>query len=203
MTSIVMMYVYFDRAGDIKAIAPAPDPQFEGTFSSTTFQLTELEGFLTGKKNPSEYQIKKTVNLAGESHKLLKKVVSESHVRTLDNYLTKIDEKKKGLSLIRIVNDIQKKEFMIEATRDLIEMSNTDDEDYRDMLSDFLVNGHSTIYITKRNNPYSLLFSISFLPSELINQEKLYFPYDEMYTNTSAYTKKLITGYTYRERLPK
>jgi hypothetical protein len=54
-------------------------------------------------------------------------------------------------------------------------------------------------YLTKYNNPYYLLQKFEVNTSELYQKEKLYFPYEEYYTNTSVYTKKIINGYKFRE----
>lgn len=203
MNALVMMYVYFDKNGDIKSISPAPEDFLDKEFSAATFTLSEVEDFLTGKKNPFDYQVKKSTSLAGASFKLLRKVVAITHTRTLDNYLTKIDERKEGKTpLIRVMNDTEQKVFSLEATKEFLAMATSGNEDYEEIVSDFTLNGTSTIYITQKNNPYSLLHSFSFLPSNLFEREKLYFPYADTYTNTSAYTKKLLTGYTYRERRP-
>ncbi len=201
MTSLTMMYVYFDKNGDIKSIGPSPDSSLDTNFNVSMFPLSELEDFLVGKKNPFDFQVKKTVTLAGDNFKLARKVVFVAQTRTLDSYLTKIDERKEGkVPLIRVMNDVEKKVFSIEATKEFLSMAKSDNEDLEEIVSDFVKNGTSTIYITKKNNPYALLYSLPFLPGNLFEREKLYFPYTDTYTNTSAYTKKLLSGYYYRER---
>ena len=42
--------------------------------------------------------------------------------------------------------------------------------------------------------------TISFTPNELFEKGKLYFKYEEEMDNTSAYTKKIISGYGYKEK---
>lgn len=200
MTSLIMMYLYYDKAGDIKSITPAPDAAFENEFSSATFLLSEVEGFLTGVMNPFDYQVKKSITLAGDVFKLIKKITVVNHTRTLDNYLTKIEERRPIGALLKIVNDPDKKILSIEITKEFKAMMASTDEDEEEIVSDFVLSGPSTVYITPRNNPYVLLFQFTFLPNVLFEREKLYFPYVEVYTNTSAYTKKLLDGYSYREK---
>lgn len=196
-----MMYLYFDKNGDIKSISPTPDSHLEESFSPSTFMLSEVEDFLTGKKNPSDYQVKKATNLAGEGFKLLRKVVTVTHTRTMDNYLTKVEGKKKGSApLVKITNDVERKVVSVEVTKEFLAMTTSDDEDEEEIVNDFLLNGISTVYITRKNNPYAHMLTITFLPSHLFEKVKLYFPYTETYTNTSAYTKKLLDGYSYREK---
>jgi hypothetical protein len=165
--------------------------------------LSDVEDFLLGKKSPSDYHVKKFTSPMGDNFKLVKKVVTIVHTRTIDNYLTKIDERIGTKdSLIKITNDVTQRIFTLELTKEFFDMATSNDEEYEDIVSDFLISGTSAIYITRKNNPYALLYSFTFLPSDLFERRKLYFPCSDVYTNTSAYTKKLIVGYTYRERKP-
>ena len=53
------MYVYFDNSGNIKAITPIKEAYNETYFSMAMLPLSEVEGFLSGKKNPSDFLIEK------------------------------------------------------------------------------------------------------------------------------------------------
>jgi len=66
---------------------------------------------------------------------------------------------------------------------------------------DLAGSGMSTLYITQHDNPYSLLESIQFMPRDLFSIERLCFDVRTAYTSISVYTKHIIDGYGFRERV--
>lgn len=209
MTSLILMYVFFDKNGDIKAITPSLDEQFSNCYSAT-FPIADVEMFLSAEKNTFDYNVKKIEKFSGITYKIVRKKVHINYTRTLDSYLTKILPISKDNNTIMIINDPTKKLITIELNKEYITLYRelmSDDIDDTDESDDtvnssvlkFFNMGPSTIYVTKNNNPYHLLHSISFTPREFIAKEKLYFNYTGDYTNVSLYTKKLIGGYGFSE----
>ena len=200
MTILVMMYVFYDKNGDIKAIAPSADSFNDPNCSVATFPLSEVEGFLSGKKSTFNYQVQKLTTLAGVKFSITKKVVDVDYARTLDNYLTEIGIYKRDETIISVVNQKSHKVILVEIATEFKDMYTQGSDDEKDLVDDFLKLGRISIYITKKHNPYHLLFSFSFTIQEFFTKGKLYFNYEDECENTSAYTKKLIEGYGYKEK---
>ena len=202
MKSLILMYVYYDINGDIKAITPSTDHGLAESYSTTTFPLEDVEQFLTGKENPFNYQIKITKTFSKQKIQLIKKALNINYVRTSENYLTKISEINKNENIIIITNNINDNNFSIEISKDFkkLYIHGTDEE--KEAIIEFINKGLSTIYITRKNNPYVRLFTISFNTKVLYENDILYFTTDNKISNTSAYTKKFIesSAYGYRER---
>ena len=203
MTSLIMMYVFYDKNGDIKAITPHLDEGFSAIYSSITLPLSDLEIFLLGEKNTFDYYIKTTEKITGTTYKLTKKQTKVSYTRTLDSYLTKIDKYDSAKDILLITNNVPERFVSIEINRVFKELYLADSatEDHTETVSNFFNNGLSTLYLTKRNNPYHLLFTFSFTPRDFLSTNRLYFNYDGAYNNASIYTKKLISGYGYKEKV--
>lgn len=196
---IEMMYVYFDKAGNIKAITDSENSQFEN-FEVATFPLKEVKIFLD--KNPSDpgsYTINKIKRLDGIKYTLVKKNKEVTLTRTLDGYLCKIPAAT-NKTMISIINNTDDKLIKISFKQEIIEKYNAGAEDNVDEIFDFLNLGPLDIYITSKNNPYNLLYSFKYIPRELFDKGVLYFNYISKLKNTSAYAKKASCGYGYRER---
>ena len=203
MTSLVLMYVFYDKNGDIKAITPTLDEFFSNNFSSATFPLSEVEMFLTAQRNTFDYKVKQTDRISGTVFTLIKKQSNVNYTRTLDSYLTKVEDAKRFEDILTITNVISDKVISIEINKEFEELYIRDkcSEEQQESINSFFANGPSIVYLTKKNNPYHLLFSFSFTPKDLLSVDKLYFNYEGDYTDTSVYTKKLIIGYGYNERV--
>lgn len=197
---LVMMYVFYDKNGDIKAIAPSADSFYDPNCSVATFPLSEVEGFLSGKKSTFNFQIQRLATLAGVRFSITEKIVEVDYARTLDNYLTEIGPQKGGETIISVVNQKSHKVILVEIAKEFKDMYTYGSNDGKDSVDDFLKLGKISIHITKKHNPYHLLFSFSLTIQELFTKGKLYFNYKGECENTSAYTKKLIKGYGYREK---
>jgi hypothetical protein len=109
MESLVMMYVYYDTQGNIKSITPAPDKQFNEEFQTATIPLPEVEIFLTGKRNPFDFVVKKVNKGIASEFKIIRKDNNISITRSLDNYLTVIDTDNKAPVIDIIVIPADKK----------------------------------------------------------------------------------------------
>lgn len=201
MTVIVMMYVFYDKNGDIKAIAPSLSDFNDKECSVATMLLADVEMFLHGKRNPADYQIKKVKTLSGDKFTITKKIIEVDYVRTLDNYLTEIGLPIGGETIISIVNQKSNKVVLVEIAPEFRDIYTYGSGEQKDDVDDFLKLGKTSVHITKKHDPYHLLFSFSFTPNELFHKGKLYFNYEGECNNTSAYTKKIISGYGYKEKL--
>jgi len=199
MTSLISMYVFFDVNGDIKAITPSLDESLTKEFTSSVFSLTEVEPFLTGKRNISDYRIRGTKLSGGTRYRLEKKYSTIVYTRTLDNYLTKIDSKKDDNTIVSVANNVSQRTLTLRLSADFRDGFTIDTDN--DDVQEFINTTKSTIYITEKNNPYKLFYSINFSPRTLFEKGVIYFKYDEPFgTDTSAYTKKIISGYSYEEK---
>jgi hypothetical protein len=194
MKSLVLMYIFYDSNGDIKAITPTSDESFSATFSVATFPLAEVDVFLNGQENTFNYQVKCIERETGNIYKLVKKQLVINYTRSLDSYLTKIDSNLSRIGIITVVNNIKDKTISLKLNETF---KDQDDEE----INNFKKQKPSTLYLTKKNNPYWLLFSITFTPAELFERGILYFNYEDDYSNISIYTKKLINGYVYTEKV--
>jgi len=201
MTLLVNMYVFYDKNGDIRAIAPSLNDFNDKECSVAILPLPEVEGFLAGKKNTFDYQVNKIKTLSGEKFTITKKVIDVDYVRTLDNYLTEIGSPERGTTIISIVNQVSNKVVLVEIAPEFKEMYTYGSGDQKDTVDEFLKLGKTSVHITKKHNPYHLLFSFTFTAQELFNKGILYFNYEDECVNTSAYAKKIISGYGYKEKL--
>ena len=203
MTSLILMYVFFDKNGDIKAITPHLDEGFSITFSAATFPLSEVEMFLTSEKNTFDFMVKKIEKISGTSYKIVKKQSTIKYTRTLDSYLTKVEDVERYKTILAIVNDNVHKHVYLELDIEFKEMylKTLGTEEEQEITSNFFNGAPSAVYLTKKNNPYYLLFSFSFTPKDFLTSDRLYFNYEGEYNDSSAYTKKLINGYGYKEKV--
>ena len=199
MKPLILMYVYFDKNGDIKAITPSEAESFGRDYNHVMLPLEEVEPFITGKKNSFEFIIKKVVKRSVETFKLTKKFTPVSVTRTLDNYLTKIPTTSRNESAIKIVADNSSKTISISMSDGFKELYEDCPEDERERLDEFLSSGKSFIHITEKNNPYKFFLTIDFLPRELFDTGRIVFdcPREVDLRNSSAYTKRLLDSYIY------
>ena len=197
LAPLVFMYVFFDHNGEIKAIAPTLDENLSTSYSTASFPLSEVEVFLRAQRNAFDYKVNVSERPGGKIYKIVKKIDNINYVKTLDSYLTKIEDVKSSNAII-VTNNTLKKFVSVEIVKDFKAAYEQNTED--DNVYSFFNSGISSIYLTKKNNPYHLLFTVSFIPRELLVSDILYFNYTGSYNSSSAYTKKLINGYGYREK---
>jgi hypothetical protein len=204
MTSLTMMYVHFDKNGEIKAISPSIDDGLGLDLSNATFLLSEVEEFLLGRLNPSDYKIQELKRLDAVKYKIVRKAteVKRRQVRTLDTFLTKVADTVSEIDddQLIITNNISGKVISIRLAKSVKEMYTNGTNEEAELVDEFLNRGDSTIYITQKNNPHYLLFSFNFSPTDLFEKQILYFEYENDCSNSSAYTKKIIAKYRYREK---
>lgn len=203
MTSLVLIYVYYDKTGDIKAITPVPDDNLSSEFEYTMLALAEVEGFLRGQKNSFDYRIKKIYTAAGDAkHALVKKHLDVAVTRSLDSYLTQVSEIEASNSVIQIITNPNTCKITLLLNKDYKALQETGTIEEREGLLDFAESGPSTVYITRKNNPYHLLYTLSFVPKLLLDETRMEFKYPETIDlrNSSAYTKRLVSNYVYAVR---
>lgn len=196
---IMDRYVFYDKNGNIKIIASSLDDVKNDEYSAIKLPLSEVEPFLQGKKNSFDYVIRKVKSSGNEKFVLIKRVSNVIYTRTLDNYLTEISNKKNNTTAITIVNQPRRNSFLVEFTSVFRSMLDSDIEEERDIIDNILRTPKTSIYITKKHNPYYLLMTITFSPKELFTTGKMYFKYEGKIENTSAYTKRIVDEYYYKE----
>ena len=202
MNALVLMYVYYDLGGDIKAITPGIDSTFSNFFFAT-FPIKEVEDFLLGKRNPYDYVVKKIERAIGTTVKIIKKELKVNYVRTLDNYLTKIDDMKiNGFDkvIIGISNNTTYQSISVQINRDFKRLLTDGTDEEQEDVENFLKQGTSWLHFTKKNNPYHLLYSLPFYPKDVFEKNKAFFKYDVDLSNSSIYTKKIVNSYGYAIR---
>lgn len=198
MTSLVLMYVYYDSNGDIKAITPLPEAHLTDMFSLAMFPISVVESFLNGKKNPFDYYINRTKKISGETYQISKKQSNISLVRTLDTYLSKIP----GYStdtIFKISADIVKEKITLKLDPAYKELYIHGTDEQKEDIDLFVNSGKSYLYFTKENNPHHLFQVVHFSPQELFEQSALLFDINENIdlSRSSVYTKRLLTSYGY------
>lgn len=203
MTSLVLMYVFYDKNGDIKAIMPHFNDNFSDLYNVATFPLSDVEMFLSAEKSTFDYTVKKTVKASDIKYTIVKKEKAIKYTRTINSYLTKIEGVVKDESMLTFTHDINSRKICIEIDNKFKEryLTGSGTEKEQEITERFFNSGSSAVYLTKRNNPYCLLFSFSFTPDTFVSVDKLYFEYKDigMNTETSMYTKKIINEYGYKE----
>ena len=202
MASLVLMYVYFDSNNDIKAITPMPDVTLAAGFNSATFPLSDVEMFMTGQKNPFDFTVKKIKRIGGESYVLAKKETHINITRTLDNYLMKISECIEDIPILKIMVDESAKHvtmYLDQSYKDIYKFG-VDEE--RQDVENFINCNDITLYFTRKNDPYYLLHTVIVSPRELFEADKMSIPYPEYIdlSNSSVYTRKVLSSYGYRIR---
>lgn len=201
MAMLEMMYVYFDANGDIKTISPDP-VLLADVYTVTTIPLTEVEDFLLGKKNPSDYYIKSTKVLAGTTYKITRKQTLEiSYVRTLDNFLTEVKTMAKSAEAsVLIENIVKEKKIKITLNKVIKVLFEEGSDIDQETVSSFINYSSAALFFTRKGDPYFLLHTLIFSPKELFDKEELYWDYNVDLSNSSVYTKKIIDGYSYKVR---
>ena len=194
------MYVFFDEKGNIKAITPSLNDFSDESCSVSTFPLAEVEDFLLGKKSTSGYEIKKIKTFTGEKYILNKKSTEIIYTRTLDNYLTEIKNEMTPSTIIAITNRKKTNVINVSVTADFKMLYKNRSYEDKDIIDDILKYNTTSVYFTKKHNPYYLLFSITFSPLHLFEKNHLMFEYTNEIEDASAYTKRIINGYSYMER---
>lgn len=198
MAQLIMMYVWYDKNGDIKAITPSLSG-VGNEYTSAIFPLHEVEPFLNSSRSTFDFHIRKV----NASYRIVKKDKVVNYTRTEETYLTKVREVSNSPNTLIFVNDTANKVISVELDRDVIYAIKNNGEliDGKEHPTTALFNsGLCTAYLTKKNNPYHLLFTFRFDPSTLLTTDTLYFKYDSVYNDTSIYTKKIIDGYFFKEQ---
>ena len=185
------MYVFYDKDGEIKGMAPSQNDFSDPNWSSAMFPLEEVELFILGKKNSFNYRVKKIKNLAGEKFILSEKLIHVTYTRTLDYYLKEVEAPESHVTTITVTNQKTDKIFIIEFSQEFKLLC----EDNKKVLEYILSEDVISIYITKKHNPYHLLYKINFSPIELLEKGSLTFNYEDVIENASAYSKKAGCGY--------
>lgn len=199
MSALILMYVYYDANGDIKAITPMPDTFLANEFSLAMFPVSDVEIFLSGKRNPFDFTISKVKKITGETFKILKKQTEVFLTRTLDNYLTKVEPFSESDTILKIITDSPARKIILKLDRAYKELYKTGTEEQQDDIGSFISHSASTLYFTKFNDPYYLYHSISFTPKELFEKDEVVFEYSEDIdlSDSSVYTKKILNSYGY------
>ncbi len=201
MSQLRLMYVYFDKNFDIRCISPAEDISLKNDCRYTLLPLKDVEDFMVGKKNTFDYQIKEIKKFSGSSFILSKKASNVILARSLDFYLKEIPNDVVDPT-IRIITNVNTKRIAIILNEGFDEIYKYGSIEEQEKIEEFISMGTSSVHITKKGNPYHLLFTISFDSKKLFDEKRIDFDYPETLDlrNSSAYTKKIIDGYCYTIR---
>lgn len=199
MSALILMYVYYDNNGDIKAITPTPDVSLANEFSLAMFPVADVEIFLSGKRNPFDFTISKIKKITGETFKLVKKQTEVFLTRTLDNYLTKVEPFNESETILKIITDSPERKIILKLDSAYKELYKTGSEEQQEDIDSFINHGASSLYFTKLNDPYYLYHTVSFVPREVFERDEVVFEYHEGIdlSNSSVYTKKILNSYGY------
>jgi len=199
MAMLEMMYVYFDSNGDIKTISPDP-VIVSDSYSVATFPLTEVKEILEGKRNPFDFYVKLTKGIAGTSYKITRKQSLEiSLIRTLDNFLTEVKTMSKSAdAFLLIENIVKEKKIKISLNKSVKNLLEEISDTEQDTVNSFINHTSTSLFFTRKNDPYFLLHTLIFSPKELFEKSELFWDYNVDLSDSSVYTKKLLDGYSYR-----
>lgn len=199
MTSLVLMYVYFDDRGNIKAITPESDSALQQQYDQTMLPLSDVAPFLSGKKNAFDYVIKGLKKLTGTSYVLSKKFSNINLERTLENYLTKIESTSDLEPIIKVTAFTKSNRITVALNESYKELFTLGSQEEKDQVEEFLTSPPSKIYITRKSNPYHYLHSFTFVPRDLYynGTAEIAMPEHLDIRNSSAYTKRIVSSYIY------
>lgn len=199
MAVLEMMYVCFDANGDIKTISPETVIVSE-SYSVRTFPLSEVEDFLTGKKNPFDYYVKISKSIAGKAYKITRKQVLEvNYVRTLDNFLTEVKTLPKSADAFVLIENLVKEKKIKISLNKIVKVLHEEGSDAdQETVSSFINHSSTSLFFTRKGDPYFLLHTLIFSPRELFDKSELYWDYTVDLSSSSVYTKKLLDGYSYK-----
>lgn len=201
MVSLVLMYVYYDKNGDIKAITPGLDLAMSDC-GVATFPLTEVEGFLTGQKKTFDYTVKKVQRAVGESYKLSRKEYKLNLARSLENYITQVSTARDEEPIFTITTYLGSDTIKLEIDPMFRELADIGQDEVEEDIQNFINHPTSALYFTKKNNPYHLLHTLIYRPKELFDSGSMIFNFDHAIdlSGTSVYTKKIVASYGYKIR---
>ncbi len=202
MNALIMMYVYFDKSGEIKSISPDPNPAFEDSYNVVTVPLKDVESFMLGKKNPFDYFVKSVIRLGTTSCKITRKQALEtSYLRSVDSFLTELpafDRSSEANILIEnFVNNKKLKISLNPVIKGLLE-DGTDIE--IEKLTTLIDTPLIYLFFTRKKDPYFLIKTISISPKDLFDKLIIHLDYTDDLSNVSVFTKKIIDGYGYVTR---
>ena len=202
MNPLILMYVYFDQAGDIKAISPDMISSYAGVYSSATFPLTQVSIFLEGKANTFNYFIKKDVKGFSSQYLIApKSSVQVSNLRTLDSYLVDISKNTElENSMMYVHNDTLARAITVVINPELNRLQESGSDSEKKFIESFLNIGEISLFFTKKNDPYYLHFTLDFMVIDLYKAGTLYLEHDLDLADSSVFTRKIINGYRYIER---
>jgi hypothetical protein len=202
MSTLIMMYVYFDTAGEIKSIASDPSTAFSDTYSLITTPLDEVDSFLTGRKNPFDYYVKTVSRLGIVSYKITRKaVIGTNTLRSVDTFLTELLAYNRGSDAnIFVENFVESKTLKISVNPDIKTLLECGSDVEIEKLTSLVNTPLLYLFFTKKNDPHFLLKTISVSPKELFNCSAVHINYAEDLSDASVFTKKLIDGYGYITR---
>lgn len=199
MTTLILMYVYFDINGDIKMISPDPVLENNGVYEVATFPISDVEGFLTSKKNSYDFFVKVIKRPTGPEYKILRKQALEiNYTRTLDQFLTEITTLPKGGdATILIENYIEDRyiRFSLSPIIRIMRYEGTDDE--QDTALGFINYPKMFFFFTKKHDPYYHIHSMEVVPRALFDEGEIIVSYKEDLSASSLYTKKIVDKYSY------
>ena len=202
MNPLILMYVYFDQAGDIKAISPDTISSYAGVYSSATFPLSQISIFLEGKANTFNYFIKKDVKGFSSQYLITpKSSVQVSNLRTLDSYLVDISKNTDlDNSIMYVHNDTLARSITVVINPDFVRLLDSGTDSEKKFVESFINIGEISLFFTRKNDPYYLNFTLDFRAAELCKAGTLYLEHDLDLSKSSVFTRKITNGYRYIER---
>lgn len=202
MTTLIMMYVYFDSTGNIKAISPDADSMNATLYSSAMFPLADVEPFLTAKKNTFDFYVKVIETFTKIEYKITRKQqIQISNIRVADAFLSEINSYRiQKDTIILIENFISLKQLKITITPELKILQQEGSPEAQDNIINFINTPTAALFFTKKHDPYFLIDTILFSPKGLFDNGTLTIEYKKDLENLSVFTKRIINLYTYIER---
>ncbi len=172
---MIIMFVYYDAHGNIRAITPAIDSTQDTTLKYGPIPFSDVEHILTGQKNPLEYIVSELETATGTIHALIKKNQHVNFKRTLNSSLSEI---KNEDASVTIENYISTKTLTVKLhNANLLAAIN--------------------LHFTKKSDPHTLVKTIQISHEDLQNQI-VSIKYTENLEDTSVFIYNQNNQYGYK-----
>lgn len=187
-------FVYYNEEKRIICISPGIQNDFRH-LGYAIFDLNEVEGFLLGEKNPSDYVLHQSQDDLSD-FRIIEKKQEITYMVTLNRFLIEIDEGKKKDPHVLISNDTQNKLITIDIS-DELRKKLQEDADFVEF-ENVSIDGETDLnfFFTTKDNSNFLIKHIR-VPIYRLIDRKVYTEYSVDLLNTSLFTKQVLNKYQY------
>ena len=192
-----MMYVYFDDTMNIVGISPLLDADLLAKGSRhTRFPIDEVAPFITGERNLSTHYVSPLKD-DPTKYAIKAKSIEVNYIRTLDRFLTEIDQGQSSESAhLTIINNIKEKKIIFSLSPK-VKYNILQDESIE--TKNITINGMPELdfFFTVKNDPSFLILYVPIKTNELVGEPMIVVNYSVDLSESSLFTKKIFDNYVY------